>query len=87
MFTQSTVLNSIIGFIIQIIWMNLADLSFLVINSMISISIPGLPSKIHSVMIKFIYFDILYSELWISPFMNTIGLHFYQVTNDTALNF
>jgi hypothetical protein len=41
------------------------DISFLPINSMIAISIPGIPSIIQAVMMKYIYFDIFYTELWI----------------------
>jgi len=62
------------GFIVQFLWGNLEDMSFLTINSMISLSIPGLPQLIQSVLLKFIYFDILYTELWLSQFMVGIGL-------------
>jgi hypothetical protein len=41
------------------------DISFLPINSMIAIAIPGIPKIIQAVMIKYIYFDIFYTELWI----------------------
>jgi hypothetical protein len=53
---------------------------------MLSISVPGIPSIIQSVMIKYMYFDILYTELWIDIFMSKIGIDLYQVSNDTALN-
>jgi hypothetical protein len=42
-FTQDTSSNLIIGFAIQMIWIQLEDISFLVINSLVQISIPGLP--------------------------------------------
>ena len=45
-FTEDTSSNLIIGFVIQMIWIQLEDNSFLVINSLIAISIPGLPSTI-----------------------------------------
>ena len=35
---------------------------------------------------KYIFFDILYTELWINKFMSTIGINFDRVKNDTALN-
>ena len=55
----------IIGFIIQILWSQMPDISFLPINSMIAITIPGTPYIIQAVMIKYIYFDVFYTELWI----------------------
>jgi uncharacterized membrane protein YhdT len=53
---------------------------------MISISIPGIPSIILAVLIKFIYFDILYTELWMPQFMTDIGLDFDNVQNDDAVS-
>lgn len=35
---------------------------------------------------KYIFFDILYTELWMPKFMNRIGIEFENVKNDTALN-
>ena len=55
----------VIGFIIQILWIQMLDISFLPINSLIAIPIPGIPYIIQAVMIKYIYFDVLYTELWI----------------------
>jgi hypothetical protein len=37
-------------------------------------------------MIKYMYFDILYTELWMSQFMATIGVDFDNVDSDEALN-
>ena len=56
-------------------WMQLEDLSFLTINAMIAISTPTIPSLIPSVMIKYIYFDILYTEVWFDQFMAGIGIN------------
>jgi hypothetical protein len=44
--TEDNSSNFIIGFVIQIIWIMFQDISFLVINSLLQISIPGLPSII-----------------------------------------
>ncbi len=41
------------------------DVSFLIINSMISLSPPGVASVIQAVLIKYVYYDILFTELWI----------------------
>ena len=53
---------------------------------MISVSIPGIPSVIQAVMIKYIYFDILYTELWMSKFMESMGLDFNGLKNDEPIN-
>jgi hypothetical protein len=63
--TESVPINMIVGFVIQIAWLQILDISFLPINSMIAISISGSPSTIQTAMIKYIYFDIFYTELWI----------------------
>jgi hypothetical protein len=68
------------------VWINLEDLSFLIINSMISVSIPGIPSIIQAVMIKYIYFDILYTELWLNKFMTRMGLDFNTINDDGPIN-
>jgi hypothetical protein len=52
---------------------------------MISIALPGLAQVIHAVMLKYLYFDILYPELWMDKFLNTIGLDIDGVKNDAAL--
>ena len=62
------------------------DLSFLTINSMISLSPPGVSSLIQEVMIKYLYFDILYCELWIDEFLTSIGLNLDEVKNDSAIS-
>jgi hypothetical protein len=85
-FTQDTSSNLIIGFIIQIIWNQFEDISFLVINSLLQISIPGLPSTILGFLMKYIFFDILYTELWNAQFMSGIGIDFDKLKNDTAIN-
>ena len=76
----------VIGFFVQLLWIQLCDLSFLTISSMISISIPGIASVIQAVMIKYVYFDILYTELWLEDFMGSIGLYIDEVKNDIALS-
>lgn len=75
-----------LGFLIQILWMQILDISFLPMNSLIAIPIPGIPSIIQVVMIKYIYFDIFYSELWIDKFMEKLGIPFDDLENDYALN-
>jgi hypothetical protein len=57
-------------------WIQLEDISFIAVNSMLTISVPGIPSIIQGVMIKFMYFDILFTEFWIEKFMRKIGIDF-----------
>jgi hypothetical protein len=37
-------------------------------------------------MIKYIYFDIFYTELWIDKLMESIGIPFGPIENDYTLN-
>jgi hypothetical protein len=37
-------------------------------------------------MIKYMYFDVLYTELWMGQFMGTIGVDFENVNNDEPLS-
>jgi hypothetical protein len=76
----------IIGLIVQLIWSQLCDISFLIVNSFVSISLPGTPSVIQAVMIKYVNFDILYTELWIDEFMKIIGLNLDGIENDGAIS-
>jgi hypothetical protein len=75
-----------IGFIIQIIWSQMLDISFLPMNSFLSVAISGIPKIIQTVMIKYIYFDIFYTELWIDKLMESIGIPFGLLENDYTLN-
>ena len=68
------------------IWIQFEDISFLVINCLVQISIPGLPSTILGFLMKYIFFDILYTELWLTKFMNSIGLDFDGLKNDEPIN-
>jgi len=42
-------------------------MSFLTINSMISISVPGIGKIIMTSLLNFIYLDILQTDLWLFP--------------------
>lgn len=68
------------------IWSRFEDLSFLTINSLISLSIVGIPALIQAVLIKLIYFDILYTEMWLPQFMNKLGLNFDSIEDDQPVN-
>ena len=35
---------------------------------------------------KYIFFDILYTEIWISKFMSGISIDYDNLKNDTAIN-
>ena len=85
-FTDDFTLNIIIGFIIQLVWMQLEDMSFITINSFIAVSITGVPKIILSVIYKFIYFDIFYTERWMADMMKNLGLDFDLIENDNPMN-
>ena len=69
------------------VWIQLEDVSFLIVNSFLAIVVPGIPSIIQAVMIKYMYFDIFYTEFWISNFMESIGIDLDSVDDDDdALN-
>jgi len=85
-FTDSTPLNIFIGFAIQLLWMQLEDMSFLTINSFISVPISGVPSIIQSVLFKLIYFDIFYTERWFPDMMKSVGLDFDLIENDSPMS-
>ena len=46
----------------------------------------GSASVIQAVMIKYAYFDIVYTELWMNDFLADIGLNTDEVKNDRALS-
>lgn len=56
------------------------DISFLTILSMISISVPGLASIILSAFLKFIYMDILHTDLWLIPILFPDNI--YEIDDD-----
>ena len=43
----------------------LDDFSFLTINTMISLTVPGIVQLVASVLLNFIYVDILLTDLWL----------------------
>ena len=57
------------------------DISFLTILSMVSISVPGLASVILAAFLKFIYMDILHTDLWLIPIL--FPDEDYQVGDDS----
>ena len=53
---------------------------------MIAIPIQGVPSIIQSVITKFIYFDILFTEIWMPNFFHKIGLDTEGIKDDEPVN-
>ena len=49
---------------IQYGWNCMDDLSFLLINTMISMPVPGIVQMVQAVLLNFIYIDILLTDLW-----------------------
>ena len=48
----------------------LNDLSVIMDLSMISVNVPGLAQMIQSIILNFIYLDILQTSMWLSPFLS-----------------
>ena len=82
--TKNVYINYIITLIIQFVWSLMDDLSFLLINTMISMSVPGVASIISEVLINLIYFDILFTEKWFPQFMESMNFDFDA--NDISIN-
>jgi hypothetical protein len=53
---------------------------------MIAITIPGLPSAIQKVLFKLIYFDILFTEMWLPQLMMRFGLDIDNIVDDKPVN-
>lgn len=56
---------------IQYVWNCLDDLSFMLINTMISMPVPGIVQMIQAVLLNFIYLDILLTDQWIPLIFDT----------------
>lgn len=54
--------------ILNLIWGILNDLSFMINLTMISITIPGVASSVMSIVLEFIYLDILQTDKWLTPY-------------------
>jgi hypothetical protein len=47
---------------------------------------PGIPSIVQSVMMRYIYFDIFFTEFWIERAMAFLGLELDDVVDDAAMS-
>jgi len=54
---------------IQYLWGLLNDMSFLTILTMISLSVPGIAKIIQSILMNFVYLDLLQTEKWLIPWI------------------
>lgn len=61
-------MNIALSIFIQYLWGLLNDLSFLTILTLISINVPGLAKTIQSMLMNFIYLDLLQTNLWFTGF-------------------
>ena len=52
-------LNILISYLIQFIWIKMADISFLTVLSLISVNILGIANTIQSGLFGFVSFDLL----------------------------
>jgi len=53
-------------------------MSFLTILSLISIAVPGLAQTIQTVLLKFLYIDILMTDEWLYPMLLKEEESFYD---------
>ena len=56
---------------IQYVWNCLDDLSFMLINTMVSLPVPGIAQMVQTVLLNFIYLDILLTDLWMPALFHT----------------
>ncbi|TNV86917.1 hypothetical protein FGO68_gene12905 [Halteria grandinella] len=61
----SLIINIFMSMFMNFIWDLLNDLSFMMILSFISISVPGLVQMIQSTFLSFIYMDLLQTDKWL----------------------
>jgi hypothetical protein len=62
LFLRLTLFSSVI---IQILWIYFYDTSFLTINLLISLPVPGIVQLMQAVFLNLLYFDIFYTEKWL----------------------
>jgi hypothetical protein len=56
------------------IWNNLEDFSFMMINTMIAIKLPGVANIIQVVLLNLIQVDILQSDKWLDGLFELLNL-------------
>jgi hypothetical protein len=69
--------NVIFGILMQLIWLRLADLSFLTIITLLTLApsvSPSIPAVIQQVILKLIFFDILFPEFWMPKMLENLGI-------------
>jgi hypothetical protein len=59
------------------------DLSFLTINTLISIAIPGIANTILSVLLNIIQFDVLFTEKWLPESLSKVGFTFLNEKDES----
>jgi hypothetical protein len=62
LFLSLTLFSSVV---IQILWIYFYDTSFLTINLLISLPVPGIVQLMQAVFLNLLYFDIFYTEKWL----------------------
>jgi hypothetical protein len=77
----SIAINFFFSIFIQFVWSLLNDLSFLTILALISVNIPGLASVIQSIILNYIYMDVLMTDKWLTKYLVEDDL------NDCAINY
>ena len=59
------------------------DLQFLTINTMVSISVPGITQIVQSVLLNIIFVDVLFTEQWVPTLIYSSDLIASNVDSDS----
>jgi hypothetical protein len=73
--------------VLYLIWGMLNDLSVIMDLAMIAITVPGIASLIQSIILNFIYLDIMQTGSWLSPFLKSTNIDDEGIVQEeTSLN-
>jgi hypothetical protein len=50
---------------LQYLWSHLDDMSFLTINTLLSLKVPPIAHSMHSLLLQFVFMDLFQTELWL----------------------
>jgi len=64
-FSEKSWYNFISSLVIQAVWSNMHDFSFLILNTMVAMKTPGVSEMIQAVLLNIIQADILMTDKWL----------------------
>lgn len=62
------------------------DMSFLTLQSLISITVPGIAKSIQKVILQFLYLDVLMTEDWLLPWLISENPSYYKSDDEDELD-